>query len=151
MVAHSSGSAVVIPGQTEAACVANLQANQKQLDPDGIMVGVSRQALDETLAMVGKLTAENRDLRAIPWPRAYILDRASEWTRLLREVGGYLKTCRGSCGSDIAGRDHAIAAADAIIAMLAEARTANAVGTQPQSCEVNPESPTQTLQGQTNG
>jgi len=72
-------------------------------------------------AEIARLTAANNDLRSIPWPRAYVLERASEWKRLLREVNGYLKTCRGSCGSDMAGRDHAIAASDALIAMLAEA------------------------------
>ena len=32
-------------------CVANLREHQTQLDADGCMVGVSRQALDETLAI----------------------------------------------------------------------------------------------------
>lgn len=35
--------------------IKNLQTNQQQLDADGCMVGVSRQALDETLAEVERL------------------------------------------------------------------------------------------------
>lgn len=72
---------------------------------------------------VERLQAENRDLRSIPWPRAYVLERASEWTRLLREVNGYLKTCRGSCESDMSGRDHAVAASNKLIEMLSDARS----------------------------
>lgn len=34
----------------ELECVRQLRSHQEQLDHDGIMVGVSRQALDETLA-----------------------------------------------------------------------------------------------------
>ena len=76
----------------------------------------------ELLTTVERMREDNRVLRAIPWPREYVLERASEWTRLLREVNGYIKTCRGSCGSDIAGRNHAIAASDKLIVMLSEAR-----------------------------
>ncbi len=79
-------------------------------------------AYEAQAAELERLRTENNDLRAIPWPRAYVLERASEWTRLLREVHGYIKTCRGSCGSDMSGRDHAIAAADTLIAMLSEGR-----------------------------
>lgn len=39
------------------AAIENLRTSQKQLDADGCMVGVSRQALDETLALVATLTA----------------------------------------------------------------------------------------------
>lgn len=35
--------------------IENLTENQQQLDADGIMVGVSRQALDETLAIMGEM------------------------------------------------------------------------------------------------
>jgi len=77
--------------------------------------------LEVAEAEVVRLTAANNDLRSIPWPRAYVLERASEWKRLLREINGYLKTCRGSCGSDMAGRDHAIAASDTLITLLSEA------------------------------
>lgn len=37
--------------------VENLTSSQKQLDADGCMVGVSRQALDETLELMGKMHA----------------------------------------------------------------------------------------------
>lgn len=37
--------------------IENLTENQKQLDADGVMVGVSRQALEETLAVMGKMYA----------------------------------------------------------------------------------------------
>lgn len=39
------------------AAIDNLKTNQKQLDVDGCMVGVSRQALDETLALVDEMRA----------------------------------------------------------------------------------------------
>lgn len=102
-------------------------------------------------AEIARLTAANNDLRAIPWPRAYVLERASEWRRLLREVNGYLKTCRGSCGSDMAGRDHAISASDALIAMLADATTAPSdtqPGTQPGLPGEVKQSPANQEQGQ---
>jgi hypothetical protein len=35
--------------------IANLRSNQRQLDADGCEVGVSRQALDEVLAMIDAL------------------------------------------------------------------------------------------------
>lgn len=37
------------------SAIENLIENQKQLDADGCMVGVSRQALDEALALMGKM------------------------------------------------------------------------------------------------
>lgn len=39
------------------AAIENLKTNQQQLDADGCMVGVSRQALDETLALTDNLIA----------------------------------------------------------------------------------------------
>jgi len=42
---------------TEPACVANLRKYQTQLDADGCMVAVSRQSLDETLALVDRMDA----------------------------------------------------------------------------------------------
>ena len=39
-----------------AAAIENLRTHQKQLDADGIMVGVSRQALEEVLAYFDALT-----------------------------------------------------------------------------------------------
>ena len=39
------------------AAIENLKTNQKQLDADGCMVGVSRQALEETFLLVDNLTA----------------------------------------------------------------------------------------------
>ena len=82
----------------------------------------------ELLATVERMRVANRVLRATPWPREYVLERAYEWARLLREVNGYIKTCRGSCGSDMAGRDHAIDASDKLIAMLSEARAVLTTG-----------------------
>lgn len=35
--------------------IKNLETNQRQLDADGCMVGVSRQALDETLTLVKEM------------------------------------------------------------------------------------------------
>ena len=37
--------------------IENLKTNQQQLDADGCMVGVSRQALDETLELVAIMFA----------------------------------------------------------------------------------------------
>jgi hypothetical protein len=39
------------------AAIENLTTHQQQLDPDGCRVGVSRQALDETLALVKEMRA----------------------------------------------------------------------------------------------
>ncbi len=39
-----------------------LKGHQQQLDADGCMVGVSRQALDETLALVDSLLATSREI-----------------------------------------------------------------------------------------
>jgi len=35
--------------------IENLRTHQKQLDQDGVMVGVSRQALDETIALTEQM------------------------------------------------------------------------------------------------
>lgn len=43
----------------------NLKAHQQQLDADGCMVGVSRQALEETFGMITALQAENAKLRTV--------------------------------------------------------------------------------------
>lgn len=43
-------------GDSPHDAVANLRVHQQQLDADGIMVGVSRQALDETLALIDRLS-----------------------------------------------------------------------------------------------
>lgn len=59
-------------------------------------------------ALVAELEAENKTLKAIPWPREYVMTRHAEWDRLLRETHGYIHTCRGKCGSDMSGRDHAL-------------------------------------------
>lgn len=63
----------------------------------------------ELEAKVAELEAERKILKAY-WPREYVLDRGAEWVRLLRETEGYLQSCRGKCGSDISGREHAIKA-----------------------------------------
>lgn len=39
------------------AAIENLKTNQRQLDADGCEVGVSRQALDEALALTDNLVA----------------------------------------------------------------------------------------------
>lgn len=55
---YSGPEGASIPGALEHPAVANLRAHQTQLDADGIMVGVSRQALDELLALYdGMLSA----------------------------------------------------------------------------------------------
>lgn len=74
-------------------------------------------------AEIERLRAENKDLKAIPWPRAYVMERASEWDRLLRETHGYIHTCRGRCGSDISGREHALSALAEARKMLTDADT----------------------------
>lgn len=49
-------------------------------------------------------------------PQAYDLTDDRELMRLMREVRGYLSTCRGSHhGTDRSGRDYAIAALDKIV------------------------------------
>lgn len=104
----------------------------------------NRQALSDRQALrvandeIERLKSENRDLRAIPWPRAYVMDRASEWDRLLRETYGYIHTCRGSCGSDMSGRDHALAALSEARKMLIQSVSPSTCGTQPGTGEVNP-------------
>lgn len=45
------------PMTEEHPAVANLRANQRQLDMDGCEVGVSRQAIDETLEYIAALQA----------------------------------------------------------------------------------------------
>ena len=42
----------------------HLRYVQRQLDQDGVEVGVSRQAIDETLTEFDRLTADNERLRA---------------------------------------------------------------------------------------
>lgn len=44
--------------EQELLAVEQLRTHQKQLDRDGIMVGVSRQAVEETLAALDRITAE---------------------------------------------------------------------------------------------
>jgi len=44
------------------AAMEQLRNHQQQLDADGCMVGVSRQAIDETLEYVAALEAENAKL-----------------------------------------------------------------------------------------
>jgi len=75
------------------------------------------KAYQEQRRALKELRAENSTLRAIR-PRAYELDRPAEVLRLFRETSGYLKTCQGKCGSDIAGRKHAMTALDAAAADL---------------------------------
>ena len=75
------------------------------------------KAYQEQRRALEELRAENSTLRAIR-PRAYELDRPAEVLRLFRETSGYLKTCQGKCGSDIAGRKHAMTALDAAAADL---------------------------------
>jgi hypothetical protein len=43
------------PERAEHSALTQLRNHQRQLDQDGCMVGVSRQALDETLELVGDL------------------------------------------------------------------------------------------------
>ena len=50
--------------KAEYPAVEHLRHNQRQLDADGTQVGVSRQALDETLARIAELEAENAALSA---------------------------------------------------------------------------------------
>lgn len=105
----------------------------RQSDPAGDDGSISAQGAEIPTEQVAEITslreqierlkAENKDLKAIPWPRAYVMERASEWDRLLRETHGYIHTCRGRCGSDTSGRDHALAALAEARKMLADAPT----------------------------
>ena len=64
--------------------VENLRNNQKQLDADGCMVGVSRQALDETLTLLDEMTRLSRRLVE------YIRDEgpaAKEWEAISAVTG----------------------------------------------------------------
>ena len=49
--------------KAEHPAVEHLRHHRRQLDADGIQVGVSRQALDETLARLAALETRNDDLR----------------------------------------------------------------------------------------
>lgn len=56
------------------AAVANLRACQRQLDMDGCEVGVSRQALEETLALTDRLTGALNFIMAFYVPNQRYLD-----------------------------------------------------------------------------
>ena len=60
-----SGQGSVRPRGDAYVFVANLRAHQEQLDPDGVMVGVSRQALDEALALIDRLTLASLHVRGL--------------------------------------------------------------------------------------
>jgi len=62
------------------AAYKNLQENQKQLDADGVMVGVSRQALDETLDLVDQLAGALNFILAFYEPGQTHLDTEA-WKR----------------------------------------------------------------------
>lgn len=68
-----------------ASAIENLQTNQRQLDQDGVYVGVSRQALEEVLAWIG---LDLPRLRAQPSPREValeeLLDAAKNYVRCHR-------------------------------------------------------------------
>ena len=49
----------------EHPAIANLRSHQRQLDADGCEVGVSRQAIEETLALLAVVADELRDAAAI--------------------------------------------------------------------------------------
>lgn len=59
---------------------------QRQLDADGVMVGVSRQALDETLVLVGELTGALNFIMAFYEPGQRYLDTEA-WKQA--EAGGW--------------------------------------------------------------
>jgi hypothetical protein len=59
---------------------------QRQIDADGVMVGVSRQALDETLRLVGELTGALNFIMAFYEPGQRYLD-TNAWTQA--EAGGW--------------------------------------------------------------
>lgn len=74
-------------------------------------------AENETLRAKIKEAHDTIDqLRAIR-PQAFIMSRASEWSRLFREVHGYLRVCHGKHGTDWDGRQHAM---DALLKAEAE-------------------------------
>lgn len=69
---------------------------------------------DAIAALVEKTRQERIDGN---WPRAFDLNDPAEHLRLLREVAGYLHTCRREHhGTDFSGRMHAIAAVETMIA-----------------------------------
>jgi hypothetical protein len=58
-----------------AEAVAQLRENQKQLDMDGIMVGVSRQALEEVLASHAALLAALKEIARQTSPEDMSVDQ----------------------------------------------------------------------------
>ena len=65
---------------SEHAAISALREHQQQLDPDGIMVGVSRQALEETLCYVEELEQRIDELEA------FIGKQSREWAEQRREI-----------------------------------------------------------------
>lgn len=65
--------------------IKNLETNQQQLDADGCMVGVSRQALDETLKLVEEMAGALNFILAFYEPGQTHLD-TNAWK--LAEAGG---------------------------------------------------------------
>lgn len=92
----------------------------RESDKAGSLLDEAATLIQSQAARIAELEDQNRDLKAIPWPRAYIMSRRSEWDRLLRETYGYIHTCRGKCGSDMSGRDHALTALKEARSLLSE-------------------------------
>lgn len=68
---------------SEHPAVENLRKHQTQLDEDGVMIGVSRQAVGETLVELARLRADNERL-------GNIINSASEDYDRLRRVNAEL-------------------------------------------------------------
>lgn len=67
------------------AAIYQLRNHQEQLDPDGVMVGVSRQALDETLDYIERLTKPEPDV--VEWVRTIIEDWERRRSMVLTPMG----------------------------------------------------------------
>lgn len=75
-------------------------------------------AYEEAVREIERLNARIGRLCVVPHSKPYDPKHPDDLQRLVREVGGYMETCRGSCGSDTKGRDHAIECLDAIASAL---------------------------------
>lgn len=92
---------------SEHRAIANLRTNQRQLDMDGCEVAVSRQALDETLALTSRLTGALNFIMAFYVPGQRHLD-TNAWKQA--ECSGWLALFDAGCIEQLP--THAFSSAD---------------------------------------